>query len=84
MPGFYKKDEYDLAGFAVGVVEKEFMLPKAIQKGDKVIYLPSSGIHSNGYSLVRKIFKDYSSKDLFTVAPFSSDRKTFGMLVFCR
>ncbi|XP_065205635.1 trifunctional purine biosynthetic protein adenosine-3-like [Planococcus citri] len=78
MPGFYKNDEYDLAGFAVGVVEKEVMLPQGVQEGDKVIYLPSSGIHSNGYSLVQKIFADYTAEDLSTVAPFSSEGKTFG------
>ncbi|XP_065206564.1 trifunctional purine biosynthetic protein adenosine-3-like [Planococcus citri] len=77
MPGFYKKDEYDLAGFAVGVVDKAMVLPKGVREGDKVIYLPSSGIHSNGYSLVRKIFDDYSAEDLSAVAPFSSEGKTF-------
>ncbi|MDR1160613.1 MAG: phosphoribosylformylglycinamidine cyclo-ligase [Syntrophomonadaceae bacterium] len=57
MPGFYTEDEYDLAGFAVGVVEKEEIITgEKIQKGDILIGLPSSGLHSNGYSLVRKIF----------------------------
>lgn len=57
LPGFYQNGEYDLAGFAVGVVEKAKMLPKSlqIQAGDVLIGLPSSGLHSNGYSLVRKI-----------------------------
>ena len=55
MPGMYKKDDYDLAGFAVGVVEKSKIIDGAsIKAGDKVIGLPSSGFHSNGYSLVRK------------------------------
>lgn len=59
MPGFYAPDEYDIAGFAVGVVEKSRILTgKGITPGDMVIGLPSSGIHSNGYSLVRKIFFD--------------------------
>ena len=57
MPGFYPIDEYDLAGFAVGVVDKKKILnPKTMQAGDVVIALPSSGVHSNGFSLVRKVF----------------------------
>ena len=57
MPGFYSRDEFDIAGFAVGVVEKSKIIDKTkIKKGDKLIGLASSGIHSNGYSLVRKIF----------------------------
>ena len=57
MPGFYKQGEYDLAGFSVGVVEKEKMIDsKNIEIGDKVIGIASSGVHSNGFSLVRKIF----------------------------
>ncbi len=63
MPGMYKEGEYDLAGFAVGVVEREKMLDGSkTQKGDILIGLASSGIHSNGYSLVRKLIeiKGYS------------------------
>ena len=57
MPGFYPEDEYDLAGFAVGVVdEKDLITGKNIQAGDVLIGIASSGIHSNGYSLVRKVF----------------------------
>lgn len=57
MPGMYTKDEYDLAGFAVGVVDRKKMIDGSrIKAGDVVIGLPSSGIHSNGYSLVRKVF----------------------------
>lgn len=57
MPGFYPEDEYDLAGFAVGVVDKNKILrPETVQSGDAVIALPSSGVHSNGFSLVRKVF----------------------------
>ena len=56
MPGFYKEDEYDLAGFCVGVVEKDRIIDGTkIEEGNVIIGLPSSGIHSNGYSLVRKI-----------------------------
>ena len=57
MPGFYPIDEYDLAGFAVGVVDKKKIInPKTMGAGDVVIALPSSGVHSNGFSLVRKVF----------------------------
>jgi phosphoribosylformylglycinamidine cyclo-ligase len=60
MPGFYAKNEYDLAGFCVGIVEKERLYPKKdqIRAGDVLIGLFSSGLHSNGFSLVRKILKD--------------------------
>jgi phosphoribosylformylglycinamidine cyclo-ligase len=58
MPGFYPVDEYDLAGFAVGIVDKPKIIDgKKIKAGDKLIGLPSSGIHSNGFSLVRKLIK---------------------------
>lgn len=58
MPGFYPEDEYDLAGFAVGVVdEKDLITGKDLRKGDVLIGIASSGIHSNGYSLVRKVFE---------------------------
>jgi len=64
MPGFYPVDEYDLAGFSVGVVDKDKILDKETQKpGDLLIALPSSGVHSNGFSLVRKIF-NVESADL--------------------
>ena len=66
MPGFYPVDEYDLAGFAVGVVDKSKILrPETMQEGDVIIAIPSSGVHSNGFSLVRRVFgvgeKDISS-----------------------
>ncbi len=57
MPGFYPVDEYDLAGFAVGVVDRKNMITgKTIAKGDVLVGIASSGIHSNGFSLVRKVF----------------------------
>ena len=64
MPGFYPKDEYDLAGFVVGVVDKAKMLDNSRMKaGDVILALPSSGVHSNGFSLVRKVF-DVENADL--------------------
>ncbi len=64
MPGFYPIDEYDLAGFSVGMVDKEKIIDNSkIKEGDVVIAIPSSGIHSNGFSLVRKVF-DVENRDL--------------------
>ena len=64
MPGFYPVDEYDLAGFSVGVVDKSKVLDKnSMKAGDVIIALPSSGVHSNGFSLVRKVF-DIENADL--------------------
>ena len=64
MPGFYPVDEYDLAGFSVGVVDKDKVLDnKTITEGDVIIALPSSGVHSNGFSLVRKVF-DVENSDI--------------------
>jgi len=57
MPGFYPAGEYDIAGFSVGVVDKSKMITGAkVEAGDVIIGLPSSGVHSNGFSLVRKLF----------------------------
>src|SRR5437588_749187 len=56
MPGMYREDDYDLAGFAVGVVDKEKIIDgSSIKAGDQLIGLPSNGPHSNGYSLIRKV-----------------------------
>lgn len=64
MPGFYPENEYDLAGFSVGIVDKEKILDnKSMREGDAIIALPSSGVHSNGFSLVRKVF-DVDHADL--------------------
>ncbi len=64
MPGFYPEDEYDLAGFSVGIVDRDRILDKSrIEEGDTVLALPSSGVHSNGFSLVRKVF-DVEHADL--------------------
>lgn len=63
MPGMYKPGDYDVAGFCVGIVEKEDIIDGSkIQKGQKIIALPSSGFHSNGFSLVRKIFPDFNEE----------------------
>ena len=64
MPGFYPEDEYDLAGFSVGVVDKSKIIDNASMcEGDVMIALPSSGVHSNGFSLVRKVF-DVEHEDI--------------------
>ena len=64
MPGFYAADEYDLAGFAVGVADRAKLLDKeSIRPGDAILALPSSGVHSNGFSLVRRVF-DVERRDL--------------------
>ena len=66
MPGFYPIDEYDMAGFSVGVVDKDKIVNnKLVKEGDVIIALPSSGVHSNGFSLVRKVF-DVDNADLKT------------------
>lgn len=63
MPGFYPADEYDVAGFAVGIVDRKKIIDgKKIKAGDKLIGISSSGIHSNGYSLVRKILTPNNEK----------------------
>ncbi len=66
MPGFYPEDEYDLAGFAVGIVdEKDLITGKNIKPGDVLVGIASSGVHSNGFSLVRKVF-DMTKESLNT------------------
>ena len=69
MPGFYPEDEYDLAGFTVGAVDKSKILDNSkMAAGDVILALPSSGVHSNGFSLVRKVF-DLEGKDLHRNVP---------------
>ncbi len=65
MPDMYNSEEYDLAGFAVGIAEKSALIdgPKNVQEGDVLLGIPASGIHSNGYSLVRKIFADFNLEE---------------------
>lgn len=79
MPDMYPKGEYDVAGFAVGAVERQQLLPRIsdIKEGDIILGLPSSGVHSNGFSLVRKVMK-LAGVDYKDVASFCSKGKTFG------
>ena len=64
MPGFYPEDEYDLAGYACGIVDRDRVIDKeTVKPGDVILALPSSGVHSNGFSLVRKVF-DIENADL--------------------
>lgn len=66
MPGFYAEDEYDIAGFSVGIVNEDQLIDGSdIQAGDILIGLPSSGLHSNGFSLARKIFEKHSLDKVF-------------------
>lgn len=77
MPGFYKEDEYDLAGFAVGIVDRKDIIDGSkIRSGDCLIGLASSGLHSNGYSLVRKVLLEIKGYPLST--PIEELGKTLG------
>ncbi len=74
MPGIYKDGDYDLAGFTLGAVERENLLPKKdIKAGDVLLAIPSSGVHSNGFSLVRKII-ERSRAELGGPAPFDKTK----------
>ena len=69
MPGTYDEDDYDLAGFIVGVVEKDKALPRGVAEGDVLLALPSLGLHTNGYSLARKVLFDLMGYRVDTKVP---------------
>jgi phosphoribosylformylglycinamidine cyclo-ligase len=73
MPGIYQPGDYDLAGFAVGAAERGALLPRDVAPGDVVLGLASSGVHSNGYSLVRKVVA-HAGLDFDAKAPFALER----------
>lgn len=75
MPSMYPAGEYDLAGFSVGAVSRSAVLPRELTSGDIVLGLPSSGVHSNGFSLVRRIV-DVKGLSYSDPAPFSGGKKT--------
>lgn len=79
MPGVYAPGEYDLAGFCVGAVERAALLPRLqeIAEGDLLIGVASSGVHSNGFSLVRKVL-ERTNLSYSSAAPFSSPGQTVG------
>jgi phosphoribosylformylglycinamidine cyclo-ligase len=81
MPGLYKNGEYDLAGFSLGAVEREKLLPKPnIKPGDLLLGIPSSGVHSNGFSLVRKVVSHAGAK-LEGPAPFNKSKTLIELLL---
>ena len=79
MPGFYGEGEYDMAGFSVGIVDKDKIITGAkVKAGNKIIGIASSGIHSNGYSLVRKVFNIDADPDVLFSTPAELGGKTLG------
>jgi phosphoribosylformylglycinamidine cyclo-ligase len=80
MPGMYAGGDYDLAGFAVGAAERGSLLPAGVAPGDVILGLPSVGVHSNGFSLVRRVVAD-SGLDWEAPAPFANDQKLAAALM---
>ena len=84
-PGMMPEEEYDLAGFTVGVVDKEKILSnETMAAGDVIIALPSTGVHSNGFSLVRKIFDIDNDPDVLHTTPAELGGKTLGVIGYGR
>ena len=82
MPGHYIGNNFDIAGFSIGAVERDLIFKKTtIQKGDRVVALESNGIHSNGFSLIRKIIKDNSIDILKDKFSFNKDKKISEVLL---
>jgi len=80
MPGMYGAGDYDLAGFTVGAVERQNLLPKDVRVGDIVLGLSSSGVHSNGFSLVRHLVTK-SGLDYQSEAPFGDKKQSLGQVL---
>jgi phosphoribosylformylglycinamidine cyclo-ligase len=80
MPGLYQADDYDLAGFCVGAVERENLLPRKVAAGDAIVGLASSGAHANGYSLIRDIIRRTNAA-LQAPAPFDAARSLGDVLL---
>lgn len=81
MPGMYAEGDYDIAGFSVGAVEKDDLIDSSrVQEGDVIVALPSSGLHSNGFSLVRRIIKE-NNLDLKKVYQDLDSSKTLGEIL---
>ena len=73
MPGVYTKSKFDLAGFAIGLVHAQDERPKNVKIGDHIIGIPSSGLHSNGFSLIRKLYKEYTEEMLTPTRIYTYD-----------